>query len=327
MRYDIIGDIHGQAEKLKALLTDLGYRDTRGAWRHPDANRMALFVGDFIDRGPHQIESVMIVRRMVEAGSALAVMGNHEFNAIAYHMPDPAREGKFLRSRSGSNGKTNFNQHSAFLAEVDGKPELHKEIMDWFLTLPLWLDLPGVRVVHACWHAGFMNELRPSLNSHNCLSREMMARASDRDSMAFRTVEGLIKGLEIRLPEGHSYLDKDGHKRTKTRTRWWDDSALTYRDLALLPGDEQDNLPATPVIDGAGRADYDNTKLVFFGHYWMTGVPVKQSDTIACVDYSAAKDSEPLVAYRWDGEPSIDNQNFISTEGALPAPARAMQPK
>jgi hypothetical protein len=49
MAYDIIGDIYGQADKLEALLRALGYRDTAGAWRHPD--RQAIFVGDFIDRG------------------------------------------------------------------------------------------------------------------------------------------------------------------------------------------------------------------------------------------------------------------------------------
>ena len=45
MAYDIIGDIHGQADKLEALLRTLGYRDTAGAWRHPE--RQAIFVGDF----------------------------------------------------------------------------------------------------------------------------------------------------------------------------------------------------------------------------------------------------------------------------------------
>ena len=51
MAYDIIGDIHGQEDKLEALLLrTLGYRDTAGAWRHP--TRQELFVGDFIDRGP-----------------------------------------------------------------------------------------------------------------------------------------------------------------------------------------------------------------------------------------------------------------------------------
>lgn len=50
MAYDIIGDVHGHASALAALLTRLGYRETRGAWRHPD--RQAIFVGDLIDRGP-----------------------------------------------------------------------------------------------------------------------------------------------------------------------------------------------------------------------------------------------------------------------------------
>jgi hypothetical protein len=31
------------------------------------------------------------------------------------------------------------------------------------LTLPLWLDLPSLRVVHACWHAAFTNYLAPKL--------------------------------------------------------------------------------------------------------------------------------------------------------------------
>jgi hypothetical protein len=58
MAYDIIGDIHGHADKLEALLRTLGYRDTAGAWRHP--TRKAIFVGDFIERGPAQVRSVQI---------------------------------------------------------------------------------------------------------------------------------------------------------------------------------------------------------------------------------------------------------------------------
>ena len=66
-RYDIIGDIHGQAEKLEALLAAMGYRLQSGAWRHP--TRQAVFVGDLIDRGPSQRRTVDIVRRM-EIGRA-----------------------------------------------------------------------------------------------------------------------------------------------------------------------------------------------------------------------------------------------------------------
>ena len=46
--------------------------------------RRAVFVGDLIDRGPAQLRILDIVKLMVDSGSAQVVMGNHEFNAIAY---------------------------------------------------------------------------------------------------------------------------------------------------------------------------------------------------------------------------------------------------
>ena len=309
MAYDIIGDIHGQAGKLHALLQHLGYRERSGAYRHP--SRTAIFVGDFIDgKEPRQVDSVMTVRRMVDAQSAMAIMGNHEFNAIAWHTPDPTRTGEFLRPHGGQLGQDNRRQHAAFLAEVEHDPRLHAELVDWFLTLPLWLDLPHLRAVHACWHDGYMNELRPYLTSRNQLTNKLMVPASQKDQMEFRTVEGLTKGLEIALPDGHSFLDRYGKTRSRVRIRWWDAAATTYRDLAILDDELRSRLPATCVPDG-DRVAYDNTKPVFTGHYWMTGVPKQQSPTIACVDYSAAHDGH-LTAYRWTGEPELDAGNFVS---------------
>ena len=46
---DIIGDIHGHADKLVRLLLQLGYKNIDGVYQHSD--RKAVFVGDFIDRG------------------------------------------------------------------------------------------------------------------------------------------------------------------------------------------------------------------------------------------------------------------------------------
>src|SRR5512139_917968 len=113
MNYDIIGDMHGQAGKLEALLRELGYRHTDGAWRR--AGYTAIFVGDFIDLGDRGVETVRIVQSMVDAGSGLAVMGNHELNAIAWHIPDPRRRGEYLRPRfSEPWGAKNRKQHQAF---------------------------------------------------------------------------------------------------------------------------------------------------------------------------------------------------------------------
>ena len=63
--YDIIGDIHGQAAKLEALLTLMGYRASGTGYKAP-AGRQAVFLGDLIDRGPGQLQVLQIVRAMVD---------------------------------------------------------------------------------------------------------------------------------------------------------------------------------------------------------------------------------------------------------------------
>ena len=65
---DIIGDVHGQAEELEALLKKLGYELRAGSYRHPE--RKTLFLGDLIDRGPHNRRVIALVRAMQEAGTA-----------------------------------------------------------------------------------------------------------------------------------------------------------------------------------------------------------------------------------------------------------------
>src|SRR5258708_2971814 len=135
MNYDIIGDIHGHADKLKGLLGQLGYRERRGAYCHPD--RKAIFVGDLIDRGPGQLSTLHLVHAMVERNSAWVTMGNHELNAIAWAYG--------CRERNEKNRK----QHERFLADVvEGSPE-HCYWVDWFLELPVWIEEPAFRVVHA----------------------------------------------------------------------------------------------------------------------------------------------------------------------------------
>ncbi|MHC5260705.1 polynucleotide kinase-phosphatase [Streptomyces sp. UC4497] len=71
--FDIIGDIHGCASELEALLGKLGYVDGE----HPEG-RTAVFVGDLVDRGPDTPGVLRRVMGMVKAGTALCVPGNHE---------------------------------------------------------------------------------------------------------------------------------------------------------------------------------------------------------------------------------------------------------
>lgn len=115
--YDIIGDIHGHYAKLESLLGKLGYARRNGVWTPPDG-RMAVFLGDLIDRGPEQVRVLEAVRAMRDAGHAHCIMGNHELNAIGYATlyPDtPKTRGMFVREHSNKNRR----QHIEFL-DKDG---------------------------------------------------------------------------------------------------------------------------------------------------------------------------------------------------------------
>ena len=97
--YDLIGDVHGCAHTLEHLLDQMGYHKQGGTWRHP--SRMAVFLGDIIDRGPRIREALHIVHDMTEAGQALCIMGNHEFNALGWTTPAPPGSGKqFVREHN-----------------------------------------------------------------------------------------------------------------------------------------------------------------------------------------------------------------------------------
>ena len=301
--YDLIGDIHGHASALEDLLDRLGYRLQDGVWRHPD--RQVIFLGDFIDRGPEQVEAVRIARTMVEAGAARAIMGNHEFNAVAFATPDPQRPGEHLRPRNTKNR----GQHAEFLAAVGEDSALHQEIVDWFRTLPLYLDLPGLRVVHACWHPQELDRLAPYLTDANQLQEAAWLPATRKGDPLYEAVEVVLKGLEVDLPEGVTFADKDGVSRDTLRVRWWDRQPATYQEKGILPDKVRERLP-TVSVPTEGLPGYDDEKPVFFGHYWWRGVPAPLTPRVACLDYSVASEGK-LVAYRWDGEADLQPENFV----------------
>ena len=234
--YDIIGDIHGHAEELRQLLTRLGYRRSGNGFRHDE--RQVGFVGDFIDRGPQIAEAVQIARATVEDGNGHAVMGNHEFNAIAFHTRRPDGSG-FFRPRTAKNQ----HQHQATLDQLSSLEM--RDAISWFKTLPVALELDGFRVVHASWQAADIEVIESACGEVGRFTTEFLRLACSSGTPLHQAIENVLKGPEIKLPDGMSFFDKDGHERFSTRVRWYaDPTGMTLQDYSIGAGD---NLPGKPV--------------------------------------------------------------------------------
>ena len=313
--YDLIGDIHGHADELNQLLNELGYKEVRGVYEHSE--RKVIFLGDFIDRGPQIRQVLDIVRPMVDGGRALAVMGNHEFNALAFHTEHLHRKEAYLRRRDNKN----IRQHSQTILQLTDK-HLAGSI-EWFGTLPMWLDLDGLRVVHACWNDKAMAAIRAARPGDGPITSDFLHAACDPENPLFDAVEIILKGKEAELPQGQSFADKEGHVRTATRTRWYmPPHGQTWRTYALTDTIDCDAPLEQSVIDAAVPYPLD-AKPVFVGHYWMSGShPELLAQNVACVDYSVAKGGF-LCAYRWHGEQQLSNQGFYWV-GRDPAAMSAM---
>ncbi len=303
--YDVIGDIHGYGTHLEGLLLSMGYSEGANGYSHP--NRRAVFVGDLVDRGPNQRRTIEVVRAMVMSGAAKMVLGNHELNAIGYTLPNPVIAGEYVRIHSDRNRRT----HKAFLDQlVEGSAD-HQEAIDWFKSLPIWLDLGGIRVAHACWHEASINVLSDLVGPDNAISHQILVSAPgspEREALSI-----LTRGPEVNIAQ--PYKNRAGGLSGKARFKWWSHDATTIDKAVMLPdgvtaadGSTYPEFNADPV--DAPVEIYSDRVPVLFGHYWWKGTPAKITPYVACLDYSVAG-AGPLVAYRWQGEPELNDDHFV----------------
>ena len=299
--YDIIGDIHGHAAELIELLEKMGYREVSGVFRHP--SRKVIFCGDFIDRGPSIPDVVRIARGMVEGDAALAVAGNHEFNALAFHTE--RSPGLYFRPHD----EKNLHQHGETMRQFD-KEEL-RTALEWFAGLPAALDLGNLRVVHACWDPEGIELIQSALETHGGMTAGFLKSATDKHHQVFRAVERVMKGPEIALPDGITVKDKEGNPRRRVRIRWYDPPAQDSLADYSLPS--QQSLQLVPVPPSAPAIPYPETAPpVFVGHYWLPdAVPRPLRHNVACLDYSVARHGM-LCGYRFEGESVLKAEHFVT---------------
>lgn len=296
--FDLIGDIHGHYDSLKKLLLSLGYVQDGSSWGHPD--RKVIFVGDYIDRGPKIPQTLQLVRSMVNNGQAIALMGNHELNAILFNEEDG--DGGYVRPRTQKNIGQHKHTLDQFEALTDGK-DAYLDYVHWFRSLPMTFEDEQLRAVHATWHP----ESVAALEDHAdriVENPDHLAKAGDPDHALWQVTETLLKGIEESLPEGVTFTDKHGTTRDEMRIKWWKDPQETPIEEYGFDADLRAHAGKLASELVSNRWHYQDDKPVFFGHYWLQGKPALQSPYVCCLDYSIGRE-EKLVAYRYDGEEEL----------------------
>jgi len=145
--FDVIGDLHGCCDELLSLLRIMGYKVENPSALIPritaPEGRTAVFVGDFVDRGPDNVRTLLIVMAMVRSGAALAVPGNHDDKLLRALQGAPVRI---------SNGLDHTLQELSAAGE-----EMQALVREFLDGLPSHLVLDGGNLVVA--HAGLPQDL------------------------------------------------------------------------------------------------------------------------------------------------------------------------
>ena len=304
--YDIIGDVHGYATLLKKLLLQMGYSKTESGYLHP--LRKAVFVGDFVNRGPEIRKTVRIIRKMVENGNALAIIGNHEINAITYYLKD--KDGLPLINSPGKNFLALYktiNQFSEFAEEW-------KSHRKWMSELPLYLDLGEIRIVHACWSESAIELLKIAESegkSRNSIFRKMYKKPK---SQVSKSVLKLTKGIDYKMPGDLKIINNKGVSPQSFRMRWWEDPVgKTFEEMSF---DSKFTLPQYEIpkqIAPQNTPYPEDAPIVFFGHYCRHEGPFIIKPNLCCVD-SCVAGTRILTAYGWNGEKVLDLNNLVQVQ-------------
>lgn len=329
---DVVGDVHGEIDALEDLLRALGYR---GRGDHPGARRL-VFIGDLCDRGPDSPAVIRRVREMVDAGTAQCLLGNHEVNVLRGARKE-ANGWFFERDHDREEGKFTTS------CRTDDDAE-RESILAFLRTLPLVLERPDLRLVHACWNDERIAEARGTAGIANAveLYRHYAALAEARAQASGLAQEAgaLLDYYRERL------FDREGKVPML--------EALADRDLAY-----QMSNPVRVLTSGMERRaaqpfymagkwrmvervewwqDYASDVPVLFGHYWRWPTPetglrwgkyardvfegraanewLGPRDSAFCVDYS--------VGARYVERLNDPGEPFVSRLGAVRWPEREL---
>jgi hypothetical protein len=303
--YDIIGDVHGHADQLKSLLKNMGYTLKDDCYSHP--KRKAVFVGDFINRGPKIRETLLLIRKMVEKGSAFAILGNHEMYAVLYYLRDI--EGKYYKKRIPKY-RLLINQT---LEEFEPFQEELKNHLKWLRTLPMFLDFGAIRVIHACWDDKNIKLLRENIIEPK-LTKTILREIALNGTKFSKSFWESCKGIDFELPRDLLIFDEEGRPHRSFRMKWWDNpEGKTFMEVSI---ESRFELPAYTIPRELVRIRNpypENAPIVFFGHYSLVEGFGIIKNNVCCVDSGVSRTGR-LMAYRWSGEEKLMKDHIVFSD-------------
>ncbi len=131
LRRIVIGDIHGHYNGLMTLLDAIA----------PGSDDQVYFLGDLIDRGPQSAQVVEFVKE----SSYQCILGNHE-QLLIESFPDGQIFSPALQAWLQSGGRATVASY--------GDAGVLLEHLEWMRSLPIYLDLGDLWLVHAGVHPG-----------------------------------------------------------------------------------------------------------------------------------------------------------------------------
>ncbi|TGN37581.1 serine/threonine protein phosphatase, partial [Marinobacter confluentis] len=97
------------------------------------------------------------------------------------------------------------------------------EFLEWFYTIPLFIDEPDFRAVPACWDSGLIEKFKAHQGGA-CIDDDFLHASAAIESFAGQVMDTLLRGTDLRLPPGVKIAGRDGYVREFFRTKFWADN-------------------------------------------------------------------------------------------------------
>ena len=212
----VVGDIHGQYEKMQRVLIESNY--------DPQKDRLIL-LGDYVDRGPESRRVSQAVMELVQAG-AVALCGNHEDmmrRALAGQRSDGSKA-LDVEQWYANGGETT-------LASYRAQASLLRKHLAFFADLPYWHEDQGFLFVHAGLRPGISIEKQSSQDLIWIREEYILGYAAPRIVVSGHTPTQYLKRYELfpDIEEGFKPVLRDCKYFLDTGAAWG--GPLTIMDV------------------------------------------------------------------------------------------------